>query len=416
MRTTATPAASGGLVRRLVGIIGSGMIGRDPFSRDAWSGISYQVFSRLRDQGCLHRAFGVEVPEFRKLLLRLRFAHPNRQLWRHHYYMSRSYRDSLTDAIGLRLRPDDFDQDFFILGAMYDVPRLVAGRSLCFSYHDGNLAQQLKSPYRLKNLSTKRIEEGLSFERRVYEKTDRILAMSEYLRRSFIEDYGIAPSRVAVIGAGVNMDIPDPFPDKRYDTKQILFIGQDFTRKGGPLLLKAFRQVLVAHPDARLHIVGPRQIDWSGESTNGIVYHGFLDKSSPADAAKLKELFRGSSLFVLPSLYEPFGIAPLEAMVHQIPAVVSRAWALEEIVAEGVTGEHVEPGSADDLIDRLRTLLANPDLLEKMGNAARASVLARYTWPRVVSRIVAEIAAVQQQQAGEKEVPSSDLQCNDSKL
>jgi len=380
----------------LIGIIGSGMIGRDPFSRKAWSGISYQVFSRLGDQNCLHRAFGVEVAPLRKWLLMLRHIHPNRELWRQHYYMSRSYRDSLTDAIKRRLSPDDFDHDFFILGAMYDVPRLVAGRSLCFSYHDGNLAQQLKSPYRLKNISSKRIDEALSFERRVYERTDRILAMSEYLRRSFVEDYGISPSRVAVVGAGVNLDIPDPVPDKQYDTKQILFIGENFARKGGPLLLRAFREVLVVHPDARLHIVGPREFH-SSEPTAGVICHGFLNKSSPADIARLNELFRVCSVFVLPSLYEPFGIAALEAMVHQIPAVVTGAWALEEMVTPGITGEHVAPGSLDDLVDRLRVLLGNPDLLQRMGNAARAATLARYTWPQVVSRIIAEIAARQQQ-------------------
>ena len=398
MTTTETPqlTPSCGLSRRLVGIIGSGMIGYDPFSRDAWSGISYQVFSRLRDQDCLARAFGVEVGRLRKTLLMLRHINSNRQLWRHHYYMSRSYRESLTDAIERRLRPGDFNSDFFILGAMYDVPRLIAGRSLCFSYHDGNLAQQLKSPYSLKNLSAKRIDEGLSFERRVYERTDRILAMSQYLRRSFIEDYGVPPSRVSVVGAGINLEIPERFPNKRYDSKQILFIGQNFVRKGGPLLLKAFREVLVTHPTARLHIVGPSQLKLSAELSRSVIYHGFMNKSSAADLAKLNELFRQCSLFVLPSLYEPFGIAPLEAMVHQIPAVVSRAWALEEIVTPGITGEHVQPGSLDDLVDCLRRLLSNPDLLQNMGDAARVATLERYTWSQVVSRIIGEITLAQQ--------------------
>jgi len=202
---------------------------------------------------------------------------------------------------------------------------------------------------------------------------------------------------VAVVGAGFNMDIPEPISDKRYDTKQILFIGESFARKGGPLLLKAFREVLMTHPDARLHIVGPRQIQSAGESTTGVVYHGFLNKSSPTDLAKLNRLFRECSLFVLPSLYEPFGIAPLEAMVHEIPAVVSGAWALEEIVTPGITGEHIEPGSLDSLISCLRNLLGQPDLLRKMGEAARTSVLASYTWPAVVSKIIAEVGATQRQ-------------------
>src|SRR5262249_3917700 len=156
---------------------------------------------------------------------------------------------------------------------------------------------------------------------------------------------GVPPSRVSVVGVGMNLDeIPDVLPDKTYDTKQILFIGIDFSRKGGPLLLKAFQQVLARHRNARLHIVGPRDLRVPTELANGIVCHGYLNKSLPAEAAKLNELFRISSLFVMPSLYEPFGVAPLEAMVHQIPAVVTRGWALEEIVSPGVTGEHVERG------------------------------------------------------------------------
>jgi glycosyltransferase involved in cell wall biosynthesis len=327
-----------------------------------------------------------------------RYAHPNRKLWRQHYYMSQSYRDSLTRVIGKHLRPDDFEHDFFVMGAMCDVPRLVEGRSRCFSYHDGNLAQRLKSPYAPTGLSVKRIEEGLSFERRVYERTDRILVMSEYLRRSFVEDCGVPPSRVGVVGVGVNFDeIPPVFPDKRYDTKEILFIGVDFQRKGGMLLLKAFREVRAVHHNAKLHIVGPIELQLPPELSRGVVVHGFLNKSEPGDAARLSELFRVCSVFVMPSLYEPFGIAPLEAMIHQIPAVVSRAWALEETVTAGVTGEHVEPGSVDDLVQCLRNILANPDMLQRLGTAARASVLGKFTWPHVISRIIAEISTIQEQ-------------------
>ncbi|MGQ0634373.1 MAG: glycosyltransferase family 4 protein [Planctomycetaceae bacterium] len=385
-----------GLRRTLTGVIGSGLVGYDPFDRRTWSGSSYQVFSRLRDRGCLHRAFGVEVSRLNQLWLKLRFVHPNRSIWRNHYYMSRAYREGLTRVVARRLRADDFDHDFFVLGAMFDIPSLRAGRAKCFSYHDGNLAQGLKSPYAPKGLSARRIDEGLSFERRIYLQTDRIFAMSEYLRRSFIEDFDVSPERVSVVGAGINLDeIPETVIGKRYDAKAILFIGVDFPRKGGPILLQAFRRVRDVHPDATLHIVGPPVLSIPLELAGGVTFHGFLNKSNPGDAAKLSTLFRECSLFVLPSLYEPFGIAPLEAMVHQIPAVVSRGWALRESVVPGVTGEHVEPGSVDDLAERLIELLRSPDTLKRWGSAARESVLAKFTWSHVVSRIIQEIEQVQ---------------------
>lgn len=384
------------LSKRLVGILGSGLIGYDPFDRRCWSGISYYLFNELTKRHALHRAFGAEVNPLPKLLLRLGQIHPDREVWRRHYYMSRAYREALTAEVLGRLEPDDFEHDFFQIGAMYDVPRLVARRARCFSYNDGNLVQSLKSPYSPTNLSVKRVDEGLRFEREVNHGLDRIFVMSHYLRRSFIEDYGVPADRVSNVGAGVNLDtIPEPSSTKRYDTQQVLFIGVDFPRKGGPQLLEAFRQVRTTHPRATLHIVGPHSLFIPPGLDGGVQYHGFLSKSNPTSWDTLRHLFERCSLFVMPSLYEPFGIAPLEAMLYQMPAVVSRAWALEETVQPGVTGAHVEPGSVDDLVDRLTTLLAAPEDLKRMGEAARERVLRHHTWPQVVERMVSEIQSVQ---------------------
>jgi alpha-maltose-1-phosphate synthase len=385
------------LQKSLVGVIGSGLIGYDPFDRRTWSGSSYYTFSQLREQGALNRAFGVELPRGQKLWQMLRHLHPNRAIWRRHFYMSSAYREGLTDVVRSQLSPKDFDYDFFVLGAMFDVPGIVRGRSRCFSFHDGNLAQSLKAPHAPSGLSARRIDEGLAFERRVYHATDRIFSMSEYLRRSFIEDYGVPAERVSNVGAGINLDaVPEPFVGKQYDTQSILFIGVDFPRKGGQILLEAFRHVREVHPNATLHVVGPRELSLPGGLRSGVTHHGFLNKSNSVDLEILRGLFRKCSLFVLPSLYEPFGIAPLEAMVHEIPAVVSRGWALQEMVSPGVTGAHVEPGSVEDLANQLTSLLWDPQALQQMGVAARDVVLKRFTWPQVVGRMIAEIDSVQQ--------------------
>jgi starch synthase len=385
------------LSKTLVGVLGSGLIGYDPFDRKCWSGISYYLFTQLRERAALHRAYGVEVPRPLKDLLMLRNFNPNMDLWRKNYYMSSSYREALTREVGRHLLPTDLDHDVLQLGAMFDVPRLLDGRARCFSYHDGNLAQMLKAPNSPRRLSAKKVGEGLEFERRVYQGIDRIFTMSEYLRRSFIEDYGLPAARVCNIGAGINLDtIPGPNPLKRYDTQEVLFIGVDFPRKGGPQLLEAFRAVRETHPGATLHVVGPRTLDIPPALAAGVRYHGYLSKTDPRDAAELQKLFDRCSLFVMPSLYEPFGIAPLEAMVYQIPALVSRGWALEETVTPGLTGEHVEPGSVDHLVEKMRTLLSDPEALRRMGEAGRAYVLRQHTWPNVVDRMINEISSVQE--------------------
>jgi glycosyltransferase involved in cell wall biosynthesis len=377
-----------------VGIIGSGLIGLTPFDRQSWSGISYFFFTECQRQGLLRRAFGVEVSSLKRGLLMAANYSPNRRRWRARYYMDPRYRDALTREISKKIAPEDFQRSFLQIGAMYDVPRLVHGRAPCFSYHDGNMAQSLRSPYAVKGLSAEVIDRGLAYEKQVYRGLTRIFTMSEFLRQSFIKDFDVPPEKVVSIGAGINLEqIPAEVPDKKYDRRDLLFIGVDFDRKGGWDLLKAFVQVRQKFPDATLHIVGPRQLSIPPELQAGVVYHGFLRKQDPAGGPKLAQLFRDCSVFVMPSLYEPFGIAPLEAMVHQLPCVVTNDWALEEMVVRGQTGEHVECGKADDLAAKLITLLGDPQKLVQMGAAARQRVLNYYTWDKVVGRLREAVAA-----------------------
>jgi glycosyltransferase involved in cell wall biosynthesis len=219
---------------------------------------------------------------------------------------------------------------------------------------------------------------------------DRVLAMSEYLRQSFVHDFGVPAERVVNVGGGMNLDqLPAYQPDKRFTTREVLFIGVDFPRKGGWELLRAFRAVRETLPDAVLHLVGPRQLNVPADLAPGVVFHGFLSKSDPDQKKQLDELFRRCVLFVMPSLYEPFGIAPLEAMAHQLPCVLTGRWALREMVTPGRTGELVECGSVEDLADKLRRLLRDPERLAPMGDEARRFVLEQYTWDKVANRMLA---------------------------
>src|SRR4051812_22843896 len=95
---------SGTFDKKLVGILGSGLIGYDPFDRKTWSGISYYVFSQLIEHSALHRAFGVEAPKLYKLCQMLRHWSPSGRVWRQHYYMSNTYRRCLTAVIKKQLR------------------------------------------------------------------------------------------------------------------------------------------------------------------------------------------------------------------------------------------------------------------------------------------------------------------------
>ena len=87
----------------------------------------------------------------------------------------------------------------------------------------------------------------------------------------------------------------------------------------------------------------------------------------------------------LPYYYR--GIAPLEAMVYGIPAVVTNRWALQELVTPGETGDHVDCDSVDSLVETISGLLTDPHKLAEMGDRGRRMVLENYTWPHVIANM-----------------------------
>jgi glycosyltransferase involved in cell wall biosynthesis len=374
--------------KQLVGVIGSGLVGRDPFHRRSWSGGSSFLFNGLKEAGALHRAFGVETPALKRYLFMLRNFKTNRKLWRRHFYMDTGYYDSLTQEVRRRLEPGDFEHDFLQLGAVFDVPALLDGRSRCFSYHDANLAGFLRSPDAPPGLSARQIDRALAYERKVYHGMAKIFSMSEYLSRSFVEDFGVPEERVVTIGTGIHFEtIPEYISDKQYDSREILFVGVDFPRKGGWELLRAFNRVRRHFPDATLHIVGPKELTIPPELEGGVAFHGYVSREE-RDA-----LFRRCCLFAMPSLWEPFGVAPLEAMVNQMPCLVTNRWALREMVVPGQTGDLVECGDVDDLEAKLAALLSDPEALRRMGENGRQMVVNNYTWQHVIDKLIKAVSA-----------------------
>ena len=378
--------------KKLIGVMGSGMIGRDPFGEKSWSGSSKYFFSTCVKFGILERAIGVEVAQYLKLPLMLRDFSFDRVNWRQKFYLDTWYYDALTKTICKQLGPDYFNSNILQIGGIYNIPEFVKGECECYSYHDGNLAQVLKSPYWPKAISKTRVSKALNYERNVYQNMDKIFTMSEYLRKSFMDDFDVPEDKVRNIGAGINLDTIPDVKGKDYEKKNILFIGVDFYRKGGIQLLQAFRIVREAFPRARLHIMGPKNLEISNGLASGIEFHGFISKKNSVQKQLFDAVLQDSSIFVMPSLYEPFGIAPLEAMVHEIPCILSNNWAFPEMVRPGINGELVECGDVDELADKIKLLLGNPDLLNSMGKAGRNIVLENFTWDRVVGKLIKEVS------------------------
>ena len=101
--------------------------------------------------------------------------------------------------------------------------------------------------------------EWICREKTIYDHADKIFTRSTNISRSLIEQYGIPEEKVVCIYAGANTPIEGIDPAKKdYSARQILFVGLDWKRKGGPDLVEAFRRLQQKYPDATLTIAGTR--------------------------------------------------------------------------------------------------------------------------------------------------------------
>jgi glycosyltransferase involved in cell wall biosynthesis len=217
----------------------------------------------------------------------------------------------------------------------------------------------------------------IELETSLYHRVRANLVMSAFIRDSLVQDYRCNPSRIAIVGAAPNLPPPASLPDNGgYSNRTILFVGIDWERKGGPLLVEAFRKVLDILPDARLIIAGSSPaIDLPGVEIAGRV-------SLP----EVSRLLLRCCVLALPSLREPQGVNAIEALTHGIPVVASRIGALPEMVEDRVSGRIVPPGDATALAAALIDLLSTPALCRRYGQAARESA-ARFSSAAVSLRM-----------------------------
>ena len=227
-------------------------------------------------------------------------------------------------------------------------------------------------------------------ERRVYESADRICTFSELAACSFVEDFGQSSTKVKAIFAGANVDttrFSEGRDSVRLGGKSVLFVGRDYRRKGIDTLFEAWPMVRKRHPDALLHVVGGYP---EGVPAEGVKVHGFVPLGSEEGERRLGRLYSEATLFCLPTRYEPFGVAFVEAMLAGLPCVGPASWAVPEIIVDGKTGWLFRDGSAKDLARVLSEAMDDPAHAQRLGLKARERASALCTWEKVAARALAD--------------------------
>jgi glycosyltransferase involved in cell wall biosynthesis len=224
-----------------------------------------------------------------------------------------------------------------------------------------------------------------------------VTAPSEDVLRQTRKHFSLALPHAAVIPNPVaTVDREDRWSLSGCDRNRVLFIGRFDRHKGGDTMIEAFARVIRQAPNTHLDFVGPDRgcVDdagrmWSFEQYLGeklsagerekVTFHGFLPGP---EAAKLR---KQALVTAAPSRYETFGIAAAEAMMTGCPLVVSGAGALTELVQDGRNGLVSKPGDADDLCEKILSMLNNPDRAAHLGSQAAEDAMQRYA-PLVVAK------------------------------
>lgn len=204
----------------------------------------------------------------------------------------------------------------------------------------------------------------LDCERQAYARASYLFAMSNLVKSSLIKDYGIAPEKITTVGSCANHQAIYT-GEKVFGSQQILFNGSEFERKGGDLVLAAFKQVKKILPASKLVIVGKKvRLQQDGVSVLGSI-------SSPAE---MRQLFLNTDLVAAPARCDPFPSFLIEAMNYGVPCVVADQDGMTEIVDHGVNGITLKQPTPEILAEEIINLLSNLSRLTAMSQQARLKV------------------------------------------
>ena len=224
---------------------------------------------------------------------------------------------------------------------------------------------------------------------RLIHRVQHIIAVSEFTRRRLIERFGVEPGKVTVIWNGVDAQFtPQPaqaIEEMRHalgigSSRYLLSTGSLDPRKNLARLLEAWRRILPQLPeDLELVLIGREEssLVFSAANTGDIPprvrFIGYVKQE------QLPALYSGALALVYPSLYEGFGLPPLEAMACGTPVVTSATTSLPEVVGDAAV--MVDPANAESIAEGVRRIVECADLRSQLREAGLAHAR-EITWDR----------------------------------
>lgn len=256
------------------------------------------------------------------------------------------------------------------------------------SYTDATFAQMINYYEEASGLAPRTIREGLELEKMALDSASLLFYSSEWAANSAINDYGISPDKVKVIPLGANIDkllsfeeVSQLVANRETEVCKILFLGVDWYRKRGDLVLEAVR---ILNEDmgipAELHIVGIKELPVK-ELPPYVKHWGFISKAKPGGLEKIEKLIADSHFLFVPSKMEAYGLVFCEAMSFGVPCISSKTGGILTIIKNGLNGAILDVGSpAREYAIKISELFKDKKLYRDLSMSAFDDFSHRLNW------------------------------------
>ena len=224
----------------------------------------------------------------------------------------------------------------------------------------------------------------INLEKTIYHNATKVFTWGTNISKNLIEAYQCSQEKVSLVYSGPNRSLENiPLENENFKNKNILYVGVNWSHKGGIDLERAFAKVLDRHPDARLTVVGcSPDVQVPNINVIGRVSVDHIDKH-----------YQEASVFCLPTKREAFGTVFIEAMSMRLPVVAPNIGSIPDFVIPGETGFLFEPGDIDGIADALGELLGSAEKCQKFGENGHKLYQEKYNWVSVSSAIRESIIA-----------------------
>lgn len=224
-------------------------------------------------------------------------------------------------------------------------------------------------------------------EKRGMEEADKVIAVSRFTKKQIIEHYGIDPNKISVVHNAVEfVDYAlEQMHTLKKNNKIVLFLGRLTLQKGPDYFVLAAKKVLEYYPNVIFVVVG------TGDMERAIIRKvadmGLADKFIFAGFLRGKEssqAYKMADLYVMPSVSEPFGITPLESLMHGTPVLISKQSGVSEVITNCLK---VDFWDVDEMANKIVAVLKH-DELQKCLKQNGSNEVKKFSWDEPARRCI----------------------------